>query len=111
MEKVDSESGFLRLVSQKVIQERQKREKEYSKRMKGHTERWSKLIVKNEDVILRIEKDIEKCQEMKRNARSSEFADTVQKWIEEKYQKIEDIRETNRKLKEKINSVKSEIQN
>jgi hypothetical protein len=35
---------------------------------------------------------------MERDAKSSEFAETVRGWIEEKYRKIGDIRETNSEL-------------
>lgn len=92
-----------------AYQRRQQKHQDWLARMQGHIERWSELIQRNEDVIAGIEAQIDDCQDMEINARSPEFADTVRGWIEEKYQKIEDIRETNRELEEKIRSVQSKI--
>ena len=94
-----------------AYRERQRKHEEWRDRMQEHTERWRSLVQKNEDVISRIENQIDKCQEMERNARSPEFANTVRGWIEEKYRKISKIRETNIELEEKISSVKSKIRN
>ena len=89
----------------------QRKHKEWLERMQEHIERWSRLLEKNESVISRIEAQIDDCQDMERNARTPEFAAEVRGWIEEKYQRIEDIRETNRELEEKIRSVQSKIRN
>jgi hypothetical protein len=94
-----------------AYREGQQKHEEWRDRMEGHIERWSNLIQKNEGVISGIKDDIDRCEEEERNARSSEHADRVRGWIEEKYQKISDIRETNRELEEKIHSAKSKIQN
>jgi ElaB/YqjD/DUF883 family membrane-anchored ribosome-binding protein len=94
-----------------AYQEKQRKHHEWLERMQEHIERWSELIEKNEDVIAGIEKDIDRCEEMEAEARTGEFGDTVRGWIEEKYKKIEDIRETNRELEEKIRSVESKIRN
>ncbi len=94
---------------QEAYREGQRKHEEWLDRIQGHIERWSDLIQKNEDIISRIEEQIDRCQDMERDARSPEFADTVRGWIEEKYRKISDIRETNRELEEKIHSAKSKI--
>lgn len=94
---------------QKAYEERQTRHKEWADHMQKNIERWSELIQKNEDVISKIESQIDKCQEMEQNASSSDFASTVRGWIEEKYQKIEQIRDTNRSLEEKIRSVRDKL--
>ena len=96
---------------QKAKSRLQEKHEEWRDRTEGHIERWSDLIQKNEGVIFGIENDIDRCKEEERNARSSEHADRVRGWIEEKYQKINDIRATNRELEEKISSAKSKIRN
>lgn len=88
---------------------KQAKHEEWVTRTQEHIERWSALIDKNESVIAGIENQIDRCQEMESSARSSDFADTVRGWIEEKYQKIEDIRRTNRELDEKIRSARSKL--
>lgn len=77
--------------------------------MEDHVERWTDLIQKNEGVSSRLEDQIDRLEVEARNARSDEYADRVRGWIEEKYQKIRDIRETNRELEERIRSVKSRM--
>ena len=84
---------------------------EWRNRMEDNVDRWSSLIQKNEDVISRIENQIDHCQDLEQDARSSDFAYTVRGWIEEKYQKINDIRQTNRELEEKIRSVQNKLNN
>jgi hypothetical protein len=49
------------------------------------------LLEKSRDSVANIEHQIHQCQEMLTEARSPEFAATVQGWIDEKYQKIHDI--------------------
>jgi hypothetical protein len=94
-----------------AYQERQQKHQEWLEQMQEHIGRWNELIAKNEGVISSIERDIDKCGDMERDARSPEFAEVVRGWIEEKYQKINDIREFNRELEEKIRSVESKIRN
>jgi hypothetical protein len=77
--------------------------------MESHIERWSDLIEKNEDVISRLEDQIDRLEDEARNARSDEYTYRVRGWIEEKYEKIRDIRETNRELEERIRSVKNRM--
>jgi len=94
---------------QEAFREGQRKHEEWLSRTQGHIERWNDLIQKNEDVISRIEEQIDRCRDMERDAKSSEFAETVRGWIEEKYSKISDIRETNRELEEKIRSANNKI--
>ena len=77
--------------------------------MENHVERWTELMEKNENVVASLEDQIEKCEEMESTARSEEFADTVRGWIEEKLDKIRDIRRTNEELEERIRSVKNRL--
>ena len=77
--------------------------------MESHVERWSELHEKNEDVIAMLEQQIEECEDMEANARTEDFAETVRGWIEEKLEKIRNIRRTNEALEEKIESVKDKL--
>ena len=85
------------------------RHHEWRSKMEDHVERWTELMEKNESVISRLEQQIEECQEMESNARSDDFAETVRGWIEEKMEKIRDIRRTNQELEERIESVKRKL--
>lgn len=85
------------------------RHHDWRERMEGHIQRWTELVEKNEGVIDRLEQQIEACEEMEANARSDEFAGTVRGWIEEKLDKIRDIRQTNEELEERIESVKGKL--
>ena len=85
------------------------RHHEWRERMEGHIQRWAELIEKNEGVMARLEQQIEECEEMEANARSDDFAGTVRGWIEEKMEKIRDIRRTNEELEERIESVKGKL--
>jgi len=85
------------------------RHHEWRHRMESHVERWTELIEKNEGVIAKLEQQIEECEEMEANARGEDFASTVRGWIEEKMDKIRDIRRTNEELEERIESVKGKL--
>jgi hypothetical protein len=89
--------------------EGQRQHQEWLADMRGHVERWSSILRKNEGVIARIEGDIANCEDMAANARTAEHADRVRGWIEEKYDKIRDIMATNSELEGRIRSVKSRI--
>jgi hypothetical protein len=77
--------------------------------MEGHIQRWAELLEKNESVISSLEQQIEECEQMEANARSDDFAGTVRGWIEDKMEKIRDIRRTNEELEERIESVKGKL--
>jgi acyl-CoA reductase-like NAD-dependent aldehyde dehydrogenase len=82
---------------------------EWRERMENHVERWTELYEKNEDVVAKLEQQIEECEEMESNAKSDDFAERVRGWIDEKMAKIRDIQRTNRELEEKIRSAKSKL--
>lgn len=86
------------------------RHQEWRERTEDHIERWMELHRKNESVIASIEEQIERCEEMESSARSSEFAERVRGWIEEKLDKIRDIRHTNLELEERIESAKGKLE-
>jgi hypothetical protein len=85
------------------------RHHEWRERMESHIQRWEELTEKNEGVVSRLEEQIAECEEMEANARSDDFAGTVRGWIDEKMEKIRDIRHTNEELEERIESVKGKL--
>ena len=85
------------------------RHREWRERMEDHVERWLELHRKNESVIASLEEQVERCEEMESSARSSEFAERVRGWIEEKLDKVRDIRRTNQELEERIESAKGKL--
>jgi hypothetical protein len=82
---------------------------EWRQRMEGHVERWMELTEKNEEIIRRLEEQVEDCEAREATAKTDEFAERVRGWIEEKLDKIRDIRESNRELEDKIESAKKKL--
>ena len=85
------------------------RQNEWRERMEGHIARWVSLMEKNDEIIKRLEGQVEDCEEMETNARTEDFAEQVRGWIEEKLDKMRDIRETNQELEDKIESAKRKL--
>lgn len=86
------------------------RHEEWRERMEEHIDRWRSLIGKNEEVIERLKSQIEHCEDLKSNAKTEDFADQVQGWIDEKERIIDDIEARNAELWRKIEDVEREIQ-
>jgi hypothetical protein len=61
------------------------------------------------DIVSNIQRDIDNCRDKQRDARSSEFANTVQGWIDEKYDKIRDIENTIRELEDVVRDIDSKL--
>jgi len=70
---------------------------------------WHGLIQKNEDAISRLEKQIDKLEERTGRGKPREYVDEHAWRIEEKYGKIKDMRELNRRLEERIQALSSKI--
>ncbi len=86
----------------------QKRE-DWKKNQRDYIRRLEELVDKNEDVIARIEGQISHCEDLKAGARSDDYAEMVQGWINEKNTKIDDIESTNRELRDKIREAKRQL--
>lgn len=86
-----------------------KRHDEWRQQMESNIDRWENLIDKNENIIHRLEDQVSDLEYKARTARTDEFADVVRGWINEKLQKISDIRQTNSNIEGKISSVKNKI--
>lgn len=99
----------LRYARQEIREQERKKYEERQMRRNELIQRWTDLVSKNEGVIARLQEQIDRLEDEVSNARSDEYADRVRGWIEEKYQKIRDINETNRELEDKIESVKSKM--
>ena len=82
---------------------------EWRERMERHVEHWMELTEKNEEIIRRLEGQIEECEALEATAKTDEFAQRVRGWVEEKLDKIRDIRESIRELEDKIESVKKKL--
>ena len=81
----------------------------WRERMEEHIDRWRALIDKNEEVIERLRGQIEHCEDIRADARTDDFADEVQGWIDEKERKIDDIEATNSELWRKISEVEAKL--
>jgi hypothetical protein len=92
-----------------IYAEKRRKHEEWRDRTEGHIRRWEDLIDKNEGVISKIESEIDRLEDMEREARTPEFADRVRGWIEEKHQKLSDIRSFNRELEGRIRSAKGRL--
>jgi predicted small metal-binding protein len=86
----------------------QKRE-EWVERNREHLNRWHAQIDKSEDMIEKLKAQIEHCEDLKADARSDDFADQVQGWIEEKERIIADIQSRIDELWKKIRDVEERL--
>lgn len=90
-------------------EERERKYQEWRERMESNIQRWENNIEKAEYTISKIEANIDKLEDMVANARTDEYADRVRGWIEENYQKIQDIRESIREWERKIYSARGKL--
>jgi len=113
--KVDPESGFLKLVSREVIEERQRKKEEYlhelqeyMMRCQDNINRWNSTLDKNKGLIEKVEGEISECEDIKRDAYDPE---EVQGWINEKRSFISKLKKTINETWGKIESVSREMYN
>jgi len=85
------------------------RHSEWLERQRGNVSYKQSLIDKNEEYISRLEAQIEKCQDMESDARSEDFANTVRGWIEEKYDKIANVRSRIADLEAEIREIEHKL--
>jgi len=88
---------------------KEQRHQELRQRMEEKVSYWHGLIQKNEDAISRLEKQIDKLEERTGRGKPREYVDEHAWRIEEKYGKIKDMRELNRRLEERIQALSSKI--
>jgi hypothetical protein len=92
-----------------VREENKRRHQEWISRMESNVARWNELHEKNINIISGLEAQITKLEEDVNNAKTPEFAERIRTWIDEKSNKIKDIKETNAKLEEKMSSVQKSL--
>lgn len=92
-----------------IRDENKRKRQEWVSRMDSNVARWTELLEKNLTIISGLEAQINKLQEDIANAKTPEFAERIKSWIDEKTNKIEDIKQTNLKLEEKIGSVRKNL--
>jgi hypothetical protein len=83
----------------------QRRHNEWRDKMESAKSRKLELLEKNRGTIASIERQIDHCYEMLRDARSSEHQYRVQGWIDEKRDKIRDIERFNHELEGQIEDI------
>jgi chromosome segregation ATPase len=101
-EKAQSRIGELK-------EEKRRRHQEWLERMNSHIERWEKKIQDSEHFISRLEDQIDELEDQKAHARTDEHAQKVRIWIEQKMEKIRDVRNQIQELEDKIYSVRGEV--
>ena len=92
-----------------IREERQRKYVDWHERMEGHIQRWKINIEKAGRYISGLENQINRLEDEVSNARTDEYADRVRGWIEEKYQKIDDVKRQIQELEDKISSVKGKL--
>ena len=92
-----------------IREERQRKYSDWHERIKGHIQRWENNIEKAGRYISSLEDQIDRLEDEAANARTDEYADKARGWIEEKYQKINDVKEQIQELEDKISSVKGKL--
>lgn len=85
--------------------EKEQRSQEVHQRMEEKVGYWHGLIQKNEDAISNLEKQIDTLEERTTRGKPHELVDEHAWRIEEKYGKIKDMRELNRRLEERIQDI------
>lgn len=90
-------------------EEKKRKYNEWKERLEGNIERWEGNIEKAEHAVEKIENNIEKLEDMISNARSEEYEERVRGWLDENYQKVEDIRESIKNWEDKIYSAKEKL--
>ncbi|MGD1007866.1 MAG: hypothetical protein ABR980_11630 [Ignavibacteriaceae bacterium] len=91
--------------------ESQRKHEEWEDKMNSNLERWENTTEKQESFITRMQDQINDLEDKACNARTSEHADRIRGWIEEKYNKIKDAQNSIESLREKIRSVKDKLNN
>jgi len=89
--------------------EQERKQFDWKERKESQIIKMHALIEKNQSVISKIETDIDHCEDLANNARSADFESQVRGWIDEKRNKIDDTRTTNRELEEKIRSIQDKL--
>jgi hypothetical protein len=64
--------------------------------------RWRDWVEKNEELIEKLQAEIDECEELERSARTEEFAERVRERIEAKVRKIADLEKRNEELEMKL---------
>jgi hypothetical protein len=64
--------------------------------------RWRDWVEKNEELIEKLQAEIDECEDLERSARSEEFAESVRNRIETKARKIADLEKRNEELEMKL---------
>ncbi|MCC6366825.1 MAG: hypothetical protein IT165_25165 [Bryobacterales bacterium] len=94
---------------QRRQQERQSKHEAWQQGLREAKSRKLSRIDHLRDIVAQIERDVDRCRDLQRDARSSEFADRVQVWIDEKYDKIRDIEHTINDLEDSVRDIDSKL--
>jgi hypothetical protein len=116
----DKVDGLWKLVqqSQRQYEERQRardteraeKQREWRERQEGISARWQSRIDNGSAFIERLESQVEELQEKKDGARTGEFADRVQGWIDEKREKIAEVQTEINELRNRISDVQQRLE-
>jgi len=88
-------------------EEKRRKREEWQAKQEDFINRCERNIEKAEDVISNLELQIERLQNEEADARSDEYADTVRGWIEDKENKIAEIRQSIAEWEEKLYSARN----
>lgn len=86
--------------------EKERKHREWEGRMDGKLDRLTDLHEKNERVIASLRSQVDDLESQIASAWNESWADRARGWVQEKYDKIRDIEETNRELEQKILSIR-----
>jgi hypothetical protein len=89
--------------------ERDRKRQEWRERMNEKIDEWRSKIDKKNELVSRIEGQIEELEDKRDSARSADFADTVQGWIDEKRRFITEVEEQIEDLQSRIRDVDAKL--
>jgi chromosome segregation ATPase len=107
--RIDEDRQRRKQEQERKSQETIQRQQERLSRLEFNIARFAELIVKNTNVVERIEEQLTKLKEEKESARSDEFKLKVQGWIDEKQARIDDIKRANTELEEKLSDMRNKL--
>jgi chromosome segregation ATPase len=90
-------------------EEYRRKHEEWKEKMEAKIDRLNDLIEKNEGVIQGLQEQIDDLEAKIATAWNDDWADQAQQRVNEKYQKIQDIEQTNRELEAKIAEITARL--
>ncbi len=88
---------------------RLKQDEYYAEIRASRSERWQDWIAQNNELIETLEAEIDRCEDLERNAFTDEFAERMRERIESKTSKIASLEQRNAELEAKVAEIEDRV--